>query len=94
MERVHFAQFVQGVEQSGFNRSHGTAQGCGNSFQGIIRIKAQKNDLPMLDRQRLDAIPHLRGLFVELGGFIRPGIVIGHTGDFFLERIAVMPGEG
>ncbi len=47
----------------------------------------------MFCRQRLDAFEHLGGLFAELGGLVRPGIVIGQLVDAVLEFSPVMLGR-
>jgi hypothetical protein len=55
--RVHAAQFVQGVEQAGFDGADGAAQGGGNTLEGIFSVEPQVNDLPLFVGQGLHALP-------------------------------------
>ena len=57
-EGIHASQLVQGIEEPGFHRADGAAEGSGNSRQRIPRIETQMNDLLMLGREGLNASVH------------------------------------
>ena len=60
----HFAQFFQGMVQTGFHRANGTVQDRRHVRQRSILKKAQQNDARMFFRQQLNALTQLREGFI------------------------------
>lgn len=84
-EGVHASQLVQSVEQPGFHRAHGAAQGGSNALQRFSHIEAQLDDLLMLGGEGLDASLHQRSFFPALRGFVGRRVGIGHPPEAVLE---------